>query len=75
MTGSRNTVVGVVVVAIVLAAASVLTFAAAGDAFDHGRDGQAAASCVVPPLPGTVSGDRQLGLQTRDAEGIILAPE
>lgn len=52
MTSSRNTVV--VVFAVILTAASVLAFAAAGGAFDHGRDGRTGVSCVVPTLPGTV---------------------
>ena len=54
MTSSRNTVVGISVAAVILAAASVLAFAAAGGAFDHGRDVRTRVSCVVPTLPGTV---------------------
>ena len=54
MRSQRKTTVGIVVVAVTLAAASVLAIAAAGGEFDHGRGWRTGTSCVVPTLPGTV---------------------
>lgn len=54
MTISRMATVGIIVGAAALAAASVLTVAAASGAFDHGRNRYRAISCVVPALAGTV---------------------
>ncbi len=54
MINARRTTVAVIVAATALAAASVLTVAAADGAFDHSRNSSRATSCVVPALAGTV---------------------
>lgn len=54
MSSSHKLTSAIVTGAVALAAASVLTLAALGGAFDHGRGRQTGSSCVVPTLPGTV---------------------
>jgi uncharacterized cupredoxin-like copper-binding protein len=50
----RHLTATVLIVAVALAAASVLGLAAAGGAFDSGYQLRTGAACAVPALPGTV---------------------